>query len=165
MFSNKTSHKISQSTWWFPTCYFHAFWKGFIMITLGYFVRVNNQQLLCLTTFSNLFIISTNLPDYTNAILHSDWLRYILYDHPLLFSGWRLSAKKGHFFSSHRSFRRGFRNIKWIIKLSRRLSETRPFAVTALEILEKKTDNRSDKAERWTQKTVHFALNNTMVTF
>jgi len=45
-------------------------------------------------------------------------------------------------------------------------TETRPFAVTALEILEKKTtDNRSDKAERWTQKIVHSALDNTMVTF
>ena len=44
-------------------------------------------------------------------------------------------------------------------------AETRPFAVTALEILQKKTDNRSDKAERWTQKTVHSALDNTLVTF
>ena len=35
-------------------------------------------------------------------------------------------------------------------------AETRPFAVTAVEILEK-TDNRLDKAERWTQKTLFCA--------
>jgi len=51
------------------------------------------------------------------------------------------------------------------MKFSRRRSETRPFALTPLEILEKKTDNRSDKAEGWTQKTVYSALDNTIVTF
>ena len=46
-------------------------------------------------------------------------------------------------------------------------AETRPFAVTTLEILEKKnTDNKSfGQSGKMDSKTVHSALDNTMVTF
>ena len=34
--------------------------------------------------YLQLSIISSNLPDSTNAILHSGWLRNIFHDHPLV---------------------------------------------------------------------------------